>query len=68
MTQLKHRKAEAKLQILNPDLSVIAEGDLRSDGSGDAVTVEGSSPCYVAVILNAGEKITLEELHFEMLP
>ena len=57
-----------KLQILNPDLSVIAEGDLRSDGSGDAVTVEGSSPCYVAVILNAGEKITLEELHFEMLP
>lgn len=56
------------LQLLGEDLSVIAQSTIESDGTSTVVSASEAVPCYVAVSLNAGEKITIQELHFEMVP
>lgn len=55
------------LQILNAnDMSVIASSELNSDSQDSTVTVDSLQPCYVAVTLNSGEKITLCDVHFSV--
>ena len=53
-----------QLQILDQSLNVLATVPLNSDNSSAMVPAEVSSPCYVAVILNSGEEMTIRELHF----
>ncbi|MCR5790927.1 MAG: hypothetical protein K6G83_13655 [Lachnospiraceae bacterium] len=55
-----------KFVLLDSDYQEIRSADMRSDGTSASFIAEPSEPCYVAVWLNNGEKVTLCQIDFEI--
>ena len=55
-----------KLVLLDPDYREIKSVDINSSDGHVSVTADPGQPCYVAVWLNNGEKVTLCRIDFEI--
>ncbi len=52
--------------LLDPDYREIKSVDINSGDGHVSVTADPGQPCYVAVWLNNGEKVTLCRIDFEI--
>ncbi|MCR5223480.1 MAG: hypothetical protein K6D90_11520 [Lachnospiraceae bacterium] len=55
-----------QLQILNENLEVLASSPISSSEEACVVPADPTGPCYIAVKLNEGEKVTLHDLTFQV--
>ncbi|MCR5604844.1 MAG: hypothetical protein K6G27_14240 [Lachnospiraceae bacterium] len=62
-----NERAVGKLMLLDQDGNEIKSADIVSGSESVSVTADPSQPCFVAVWLDKGEKVTLCRLDFEMM-
>ncbi len=56
-------RSVGKLQVLDANLTPLAEETINSDATEATVTA-GTAPCYIAVLLNKDEQMTIHDVHF----